>query len=418
MSHTLPFAPTRARDQVLRRYLAAWSRSLLQEVRKEVDLSYVVGFAGAGGVRQHRAARGDGDAFERLLATLGVLDALPTSASRRRARSTATVLLVEEDPVLCERLRGRLHAAGLGDRVRETRELQSGAPGEIVLVNAGFAELASELQRDTANPCYALYFLDPPSPAKLPLEAVHPLLQQEGTDLILGFPAPDLHRQAPYRRLPVADLPPHPRRIVEGYSLLFGDRSYEWLALWRAAEREGGEEGTAAAEARMLEHYRVRLGEAAPRAAIRWVPLLPPDTAADPLYLFLVTEDPERALLLNRVLHEARLAGEVAWGDALSGYVREEESGVLDLFAPEEPGSEPGPARLRTVNLPALAHEIATCFVGRVVPFREVLLWLADTDLFVEEIKQAMSLLRREGRVSYDRLEMDAEIGFAEGERS
>nr|MBA2246357.1 hypothetical protein [Gemmatimonadota bacterium] len=280
----------------------------------------------------------------------------------------------------------------------------------------GFAELSAELLRYTAPPRRALYLLDPPAPGMLPLQALQPLVQQVAGDLVIRFPAAELHKQARFRGIAVADLPLYAKRIVEGYSLLFGDTRYEWLSRWRAAEKEGGPEAAAVAEARMLEHYRTRLAEIDPELAVRWVPLAAPFADASTDYLFLAMRDPERALLMNRALHAARLAGEVAWGDALSGFVRVEESGVLDLFGQEHLGGHAADAprsRTREVNLTALAHEIATTFAGRRVRFREVLMELVDTDLFVEEIRRAMTLLKRDGRAAYASLNADAEVAFS-----
>ncbi|CAN5527957.1 hypothetical protein BH24GEM3_BH24GEM3_05940 [soil metagenome] len=408
MSDRPPHDANRARDALLRRYLAEWGGSVLRaaggSAQEETHLVCVVGFAAAAG------PAAEAPDLSALHPNLQVLDTLASSGVRR-SNLRANAILVEEDPVQAARLVARLQTAGFGARVRETRDLDALEPGEIAVVAAGFAELSAELLRYTAPPRRALYLLDPPAPGMLPLQALQPLVQQAAGDLVIRFPAAELHKQARFRGIAVADLPLYARRIVEGYSALFGDTRYEWLSLWRAAEKEGGAEGAAVAEARMLEHYRSRLAEIDPEVAIRWVPLAAAGADAGTHYHFLVTRDPERALLMNRALHAARLAGEVAWGDALSGFVRIEESGVLDLFASGE-SSGPGDIRTREVNLTALAHEIATTFVGRRVRFREVLMELVDTDLFVEEIRRAMTLLKRDGRAAYASLNGDAEVTF------
>ncbi|HEV2130209.1 MAG TPA: hypothetical protein VGR27_03875 [Longimicrobiaceae bacterium] len=405
---------THALEALLRRYLAAWGGSILRgaggAAHEEIHLVYVVGFAAAAG------PAGEAPELSALHSSLQVLDTLGASGVRKGKVRTNAVL-VEEDPVQAARLIASLGSAGLSARVCETRDLEQLAPGGIAVLAAGFDEVSGELLRYTAPPRRALYVLDPPAPRLLPLQAMRPLVQQAGGDLVIRFPTAELHKQARFRGSAVADLPPYAKRIVEGYSLLFGDARYEWLSLWRAAEKEGGAEGAAVAEARMLEHYRTRLTEIDAEVAVRWVPLAAPGADAGTHYLFLAMRDPERALLMNRVLHAARLAGEVAWGDALSGFVRVEESGVIDLFGQEEIGVDPSAAaphsRTREVNLTALAHEIATTFAGQTVLFREVLMELVDTDLFVEEIKRALSLLKRDGRADYASLNADAEITFA-----
>ena len=254
----------------------------------------------------------------------------------------------------------------------------------------------------------------------MPLEALQPLGQSASADLLIRLPTEDLHRQARFRGMPVADLPPYVRRIAEGYSALFGDKRFEWLALWRAAEAEGGAE---LAEAQVAEHYRARLAALFPDFLVHALRLpLPADASSMALHLYLVTRESERALLLNRVFFDLQNQGYLPWVEVPSeGPVHLEREGSLDLFFPNDAAASAFAAgntrKVRRVDFPALAHTLAVRFADRTVLLRDVMREVLDTGLFPAEVRRALHLLRSDGRVHYTSLaHSDVQLTF--GERS
>lgn len=143
-----------------------------------------------------------------------------------------------------------------------------------------------------------------------------------------------------------------------------------------------------------------------------------PEGEGAALHLFQVSADPALALALNAAVREAALedrapalAGRAA--PLLPEPVGEPE--VLELFAPEEMGVSPARGRERAVDAAAVAESLAARFAGRRAPFREVLRELADTDLGADDVRRAMSLLKRSGRAVFRSLaDDDAEVAFPE----
>lgn len=391
--------PTRAEHEVLQRYLAGWARAVLPrrgqthaEGAGEPRLLYVEACAAGA-----RGAFG-GAGFETALGAVALLEhAAP------RAAIPPAVVLVEEDPEQVRRLVAALAARGLGGRLSIGEEATLPAPGGIRVVQAPWATVGATLGAHCADAGRALLFLDPPAAAAVPLAALAPWLASGRADVLLRFPATDFERFSRYRGTPLADLPPHGRRLLHALSALLGDARHDWLAGWRAPQAAGAE----AAGAAMLRLYGKRL-RAAGAAVVK--PVMATDAAGEPLPLVLATPEPERALLLNRVVHEARVAGRLRWPEAepTDDLVRLEESGVLDLFGAAMPG-----ARVRRADLAELAERLTARWAGRTLPFREVLAALAESALFAEEVRRALGLLKQAGRAAYTGLAAEAEVRFA-----
>lgn len=324
----------------------------------------------------------------------------------------ACAVLLEEDPAHLAALDDALRDAGLGDRVRELADPGAVGPGEIALVESGFAAVAPAVLALLGGATQGLLWVAPPSPRHLPWTLLEPLLRAPGADLLLAFPHADLHRQARFGALSVADLPPHPRRVVEGISALFGDPRHGWLAEWRAAERAGG---AAAAEAGVLAAFAARLRGGAGERVVKPVELALPGDAV--LHLFHLASDPAGALALNDAVRAVGVEDrrpERAGTAAPLVPEPEGEPAVLELFGAEEMrGSRPAPRRERVVDLAALADRIASDLVGRTVPYRDVLAGLADGDAGADEVRRAVALLRRSGRAVYRSLaDDDALVDF------
>ncbi len=353
---------------LLGRDLTAWSRGAAGSAAGAVC---VVGFAGQ--MRRLHPAMVDGDS------------AIPT------------LVLVEEDPVHADRLR----SAFAGDAA------QISIPA-VVVIERPFAEASAELAESLDPGAPVLVYLDPPSARALPLTALLPWLRRPATDVWIRVPVAELHRQAPYDRFPIADLPPYARRIVEGWSALLGDPRREWLARWRAAAADAD---YAAAEAAVVGAFETRLRTAAPNRTVRRLSVCAPTPSAESLHLFVATDDPVRALELNRAVRVARQAGVLPWPERSCTYVREERIGVLDLFAA---AAVDAPERVRRVDLRRLAEDIAAAAAGRTTTVRELLHPFAEAELLlVEDVRRALGLLKRERRVRYRSLAADAELRFA-----
>ena len=390
----------RTKQRLATEYLAARGS-------REPHLIYLVPFAAPDYATATREGWGDEELFFGAIEGVRALDVTAADAERRRRSVRTSTLLFEEDPLAMARLRATLDAAGWGRRIRQgipEPQPTEWETGEIWLISEPFASVVDRVVAELTE-AEIFCFADPPAPGKLSLTAVR-ALRENGAELFTVFPSAPLERLERVADFPLADLPPPARRSVESVSAALGDERHGWFVSWRDALRSGGAE---AAEATVLERYEAALLKFSPPATLRSESLVIPG-ARWRLHLFLLTAEPERVLLLNRTVRAARMRGEAAWSEDHGRFVVEEESGVLELFA--TPGGPP--SRTRRVDLAAVAHAISTEFAGRSVPFRDVLGFLAQTQLFSEEVRRAMSLLRKERRARYRSLHPDAEVSFAE----
>ncbi len=202
----------------------------------------------------------------------------------------ARVVLVEEDPVLLGRLEDDLRRAGADPR-RATTPADA-APGEIVLVEASFASVASRLAAEVAD-APALVRLAPLSARTLPWSVMELLADLSGADVLIRFPQEDFARAGKFGG-PLADFPPHLRRVVEGCSAFFADERHGWLLAWREAARVGGDE---AALAGAVERLRAMLGNGGEERMARAARLEGAGGAG--VHVLLSTPHPEHALELN-----------------------------------------------------------------------------------------------------------------------
>jgi three-Cys-motif partner protein len=361
-----------------------------------------------------------GQSCARALAAVSALAEAVASEGGPRHPLHLRVVLVEEDPAHVQAIREALEAAGTP--VREMRGLESAAPGEVALVEADFADVAEDVARLASSATDALCLLAPPSPRRLPWGLVRTLAESGDAELLVAFPHADLHKQARFGGTPLADLPAYARRIVDGYSALMGDARHEWLGVWREAERTAG---PAAAEQRILDRYRDRLRTIGPGRTVRPFALHPPAASEDAaasgdagasgdaepaalLHLFQLAPDPARTLAMNGVLRAASVhdsAPDRAGTRAARIPRPAAESEVLELFSADvvaPPAAAPQP-----VDVAAVADVVAARFAGRTVPFRAILIALADTDLVADEVRGAMAVLKRSGRAVFRSLADD-----------
>ena len=352
----------------------------------------------------------------------------------------ARVLLVDEDPGLLARLDAELRGAGV--HPRRASDVSDVAAGEIVLVEAAFASIASRLAGETAD-APALVRLAPLSARALPWASLDPMASLPGADLLIRFPREDFARAGGFSG-PLADFPPHLRRVAEGCSAFFADERHAWLLGWREAVRAGGDEAALAA---MVERLRGMLGTGEERIA-RAARVEGAENSA--VHLLLSTPHAEHALELNgaamdggaspaapspagrstRRSASARTspgtgaavespapstAASVSPADpqppAAEGFATPVDAPpLLDLFAPEPVAAAELP---RGLDLRTIAEDLHARYAGRRVAFRALLVDLADAGLAPEQVRTALGLLKRDRRAAYRSLDADgAEVDF------
>lgn len=257
------------------RYAGRWARSVARAPEDDAPAPWFVdGFAGAD--LQRAAMRGAA--------------VQPACVAAIQALDPATrIVLVEEDPGLISRLCEALD--GAIERIRVTHDPATTQPGEIALVEAPFARVAASLAHAIGDDP-ALVRLAPLAARTLPWPALEPFGDLAATDILLRVPLEDFTKQARFNT-PLADLPPHIRRVVEGCSALLSDARHGWLFAWRDAQRTGGSDAAVSVVIDRMQALLAGVDDARSTLA------LPVEGAGGPVHLLLSTPDATHALELN-----------------------------------------------------------------------------------------------------------------------
>lgn len=446
------------------RYAGRWARSvaaLADDDHPDPPSPWFVdAFAGAD--LQRAALRG---------ATVQPVALLAVQALDDAAGGRARIVLIEEDPGLIVRLGEALEDVGAGDRVRISSDPASAAPGEILLVEAPFTSHAHRLaERIGDEP--ALVRLAPLAARALPWSTLEPMLDLGATDVLLRFPREDFEKQGRFTG-PLADLPPHLRRVVEGCSRLLSDERHGWLLAWRQAQRAAGPDAAlatavermhallaSAGEDRLTHTLRVEgktesvhlllstphaahpaeldgaLADGAARpkppkrksAAAARAETLPPAEPAEPVAepAAVAADEPapeppapppspaaDEPVAVKEPAAEpsAPVPSPAPEPSPASAaqIAADEPAAALDLFA-LAPQPEPEP---RGPDLAAFADDLHARHVGARVPVGELLASVAESGRTPEQVRAALASLKRAGRVSYRSLDAEgAEVEF------
>jgi hypothetical protein len=309
-------------------YAGRWARAQVRAAEEAPSAPWFVdAFAGAD--LQRAALRG------------AAVEAGAVASVRAMADSVdgIRIVLADEDPGLLVRLEEELDRRGAGGRVRRTRDVDAIQPGEIGLVESSFAALSAGLAEAMGGSA-ALVRLAPLSARALPWTALQPLASRADTRLLLRFPAEDFHKQARVTG-PIADFPPHVRRLVEGCSALLGDGRHGWLAAWRDVVRRDGADGALEG---VVDRYRELVAGAAEGRIVRVQRV---EGGPAPVHLLLATSDPADVLELNGAIvdrgGETLPATEGVRVDADAEDADEAPPPALDLFALVDPAPAPKP---------------------------------------------------------------------------
>jgi hypothetical protein len=265
------------------RYAGRWAGSVARAPEDDAPAPWFIdGFAGAD--LQRAAMR-------------GAAVQAACVASIQALHPATRIVLVEEDPGLISRLCEALDDIGAVERIRVTSDPADTEPGQIALVEAPFARVAAPLAHAIGDDP-ALVRLAPLAARTLPWPALEPFGDLAATDVLLRVPLEDFVKQARFTT-PLADLPPHIRRVVEGCSALLSDPRHGWLLPWREAQRTGGVDEAASTVIDRMQALLAGADDA------RSTHALPVEGAGGPVHLLLSTPDAAHALELNGALADA-----------------------------------------------------------------------------------------------------------------
>jgi hypothetical protein len=320
---------------------------------------YVDGFAG------EDLRRGGAEADGRALHTVRALE----RALARRPGAMLAAVLVEEDPTVAERLAAALHADGVDVRLGEAPP-DALTPGARWVVRGAFCDHADALSRLTGSAA-VLTVLMPGASRQMAVASAAPLLARTG-DVLVRIPTACFLRLAETRG-PLADLPPHLRRTLDGCAALLGAPAGTWLPALRSA-------ADPAAFAR--ERCRASLALAGGREA---TPTLVRDGDGAQESLVLLASRARHRLALNDAI---RASGAVR----VSG-----DADVVDRPPARDLFGEPVASEADGFDVGALTRRLGDAFRGSTVAAGEMVEEAAAAGAGCDDLRSAVSRLRREG---------------------
>jgi three-Cys-motif partner protein len=429
---------TQVKHLILEQYLNAWGGIILHGLRGsahkaqaagrdfEAHFIYVDGFAGRGryqGDRSTLLAHPDNAQLVWGSPVLGIraLTKLRTLGQSLGIPVRTNAILVERDPAVFSTLHESLDMAGWSQETRQTTDFESLADGEVALIQDDFCQSADKVRRFTNDGYrFAFYLLDPYGPSGIPLQrVVAPIIGLPRTDVMINFPYQDLHKKTGGV---TPDITPAYAKAQLHYDALFGCTGWRQVRL-AAMTSENDESQGERMEADLVDLYHQQLQKVDSTLAIKSVRLRFPDKERTMFYLFLTTHDGTGALRLNELLDKAQLreyelrrqfqAVRTIAEARDHGQLTFEE--VLTPAREDLPRPSIGPARPTPAEI---ATEIERRFCGRTAVYREILAAFADSPHYATEMKNALTFLKRSGRVSYTELSNSTTITFATSSKS
>ncbi|NLX10481.1 MAG: three-Cys-motif partner protein TcmP [Chloroflexi bacterium] len=405
---------TIVKHEILESYLTRWGNIIINGLRGpylkarnrggsfRVRFVYVDCFAHKG---RYSAGRNTRDIVPGSpLIGISELEKVSESA-RTTAGFTPEVfaILIEKDKSIYQDLLDTLEWAGLANRIRETSDFSTLRSGEIATVCGDYRDFAADLLTFTSAPyTWSFYLLDPYGPLGIPLDVVARIVGQDRADVMINFPYQDLHKKT---GSVVRGTQEHGLHL-QYYDELYGDRNWRNIATDYLDTPDE-------METRLVQEYIRSLQSTDESLAIKLVPLKFPDKERTMFYLFLTTHDPTGGLAMNEILDDAKLREHnlrIQWKDEK---FQESSGGVLPQVMPgfgDHMGLVPNvPAR---PSKDVIADHIYELCRGEVIEYREVLRRLVNETYHHDEIRSAMSLLKRQKRAQYTELRNPEIVSF------
>lgn len=323
------------------------------------------------------------------------VNAIDRIASNFRQQNLVTpdtyTILVEENKDNYRVLLDTLKQCNLDNRIRETTNFQSLKPGEIALINDDYTRhLKALIDFTNRNFTWSFYLLDPYGPKSIPLDFVQRIISQEHTDVIINLMYQDLHKKTGS----AAKNHPDPRHIsLLGYwDAVYGDNSWRNIAQKYYAEEISKEE----MENRLVELYRNILLDKDAELAVKRIPLRFPDKDRTMFYLFLTTHDGTGALKMNEILDGAKIS-EFAYREKAKA---PDQKSFFDLDLLPDPMR----SQQNETNIDDIANAIYKIGMKQTLTFRSLLAQLADTPYYIDQVRKAMTKLKRSHKCTYNDL--------------
>jgi three-Cys-motif partner protein len=390
---------TKIKHLILEEYLRAWTYIIFSGLRGRYERQrsrgqsfasrfvYVDCFANSG---QYAAERGN-PVYGSPIIGIRAIDHLRQHWLENVGYEPQTsVLLIEQDTTTYEALLQNLEAVNYGSRIKKMDSFQAPRNHQIAVIRGDWRTHLDDLLRFTGEEyTWSFYFIDPFGQSPIPLDAVARVVSAEHHDAIINLPYQDLHKKTGSAGKP-DPTPAHVKHMAY-YDAMYGNTEWRQIAIARYEGSISGKE----MEQELAELYFRVLQEQDPTAGIKRIPLKFQDKERTMFYLFLTTHDGTGALKMNEILDDAQ----VHEFDLREERRSERKGGQMSLFAPEE---IPGRPTLSDFDIEGIAEDIYQLCRGEMLTFGEVWRRLANLPYYYDDVKSAMTKLKRTGRATYE----------------
>ena len=322
-----------------------------------------------------------------------------------------SVVIAEDDVDDFADLVESIRLAGFSDRLILNPNSVAPSDGQIIAIRGNFLRSLNDvvtLAKDLYT--HSFFLLDPYGPTGIPYQEVSRIVSLQHTDVMINYPFYDLlKKQGILNR---EEEKPADHALLANYDAMFGTTEWREIRTQAIAGASRDDVGRSIGEA-LAGYYLERLRVADSGLAVKYVELEFPDRDRTMFYLYLTTHDPTGALMLNGILHDAKLKEyQLKRHFQQSKWIHKaQEAGQLFLMSPEEDPAPEAPD-VRDVDISELADVIWQTYAGQTKTWRQVYTMLANTDVFVSEIAKAMTYLKRKGLATYQDNKLDVQIRF------
>lgn len=421
---------TQLKHEILTRYLDTWGGIILRGLShfkhpQAWRFVYVDCFAYTGkylgdkeNVLRHDATHGP--VYGSPVIGIRALDKLSSYATSIGVNIVTSTILIEKNPHNYQDLKKTLDECSMKNRIQETGNFSNLQNGDIALINTDATSIGDQLTKYTnVKGAWSFYFIDPFGPSGIPYNFVKKIIQCERHDVMINFIYEDLLRKT--GMVLNQNLNPQLKQLVGYWKNAYGAEIWNQKVIKGIEEIKDhrnsrdilefvplddtednslftDEQLVEKRERILIESYQQTLRSMDTNIAIKLSALQFPDKDRTMFYLFLTTHDPTGALAINQILFDAKLLEfELKYKYNILRHI---PCGQMSLWNPVENipkhSTEQRPIKVE------IANEMYQFLKGKNLSKKQVYMSLIDSPYFPREVDNALLLLKKQERVTFN----------------
>lgn len=389
---------TRVKHQILEDYLVRWSSIIINGWREplrqfpakfEARLVYVDCFAFEGRYTEN----GETVKGSPIIGIEAIDRAVEFSKTQIGFAPRSNVILFEYEKPKYDSLLLTLKDYGYAERVSTEPNFDTLRDGQIMAIYGNYHDYIEMcLKFSSRKYTQAFYFLDTYGAKGIPLQIVGRIIAQPHHDTVINFPYYDIGKKTGSVLKGTKEHELHISYIDEMYGTSIWQDGVELIS--QSGEFDLMEEG-------LVQFYLRTLQKQDPNLALKLIGLDFPDKERTIYYLILTTHDPTGALAMNEILDQARISEyDLRKQHRIMKY---QDPGQLSMFSDADI-DDPLRPTANEADATVVAQIIFELCKGEEITLRDVAKRMVDEPYYYEDIKAAMTALKKQKRVSYGKL--------------